>query len=324
VDFGTAYLPQYQDPTLGTSAIPGATAYTQNLLRPFRGYAGIEQNLPDFYDTYHSMQFSLNRRFRNGLLFGVNYTWGIFFEGNTGLQRFLQHSADGKVSVSPANEKYEELMKTLDPRPHFLKANAVWSIPGTSPDKGAFLRYLTNDWQLSGVLTAASGAAYSLGYSYNSNGTNTNITGSPDYSGRVILGSGLGSGCSDNQYGQFNASAVRGPGYNSNGMESGRNYLRGCPDQTVDLSILRSVRMGGSRQLQFRLDIFNAFNAVVITGRNTTANFDNPTSMTLVNNQYMADGTLNQSRLTPRNAGFGAATTAQALRNIQMQVRFQF
>ena len=114
VDFGAAYLPQNQDPTLGTSAIPGATAYTANLLRPYRGYAGIEQNLPDFHDTYHSMQFSLNRRFHNGLLFGVNYTWGIFFEGNTGLQRQLQHSADGKVSVRPENAQYEELNKTLD------------------------------------------------------------------------------------------------------------------------------------------------------------------------------------------------------------------
>ena len=46
--------------------------------------------------------------------------------------------------------------------------------------------------------------------------------------------------------------------------------------------------------------------------------------MTLVNNQYNADGSLNQSRLTPRNAGFGAATGAQALRNLQLQVRFQF
>jgi len=107
-------------------------------------------------------------------------------------------------------------------------------------------------------------------------------------------------------------------------LESGRNYLRGCPDKRVDLSILRSVRMGGSRQLQFRLDIFNAFNAVIITGRNTTAQFNNPTSMTLVNNQYNADGSLNQSRLTPRNAGFGAATTAAALRNLQLQIRFQF
>ena len=186
------------------------------------------------------------------------------------------------------------------------------------------LRALTNDWQISGVLTAASGAAYTLGYQYNSNGTNTNITGSPDYPGRVILGNGLGSGCSSDQYAQFKASAVRGPGYNSNGMESGRNYMRGCPDHTVDLSLLRSVRLGGSRQIQFRLDVFNAFNAVIINGRNTTANFDNPTSMTLVNNQFLADGSLNQARLTPRNAGFGAATGAQALRSIQLQVRVQF
>ena len=44
VDFGAAYLPQNQDPTLGTSSYPGATAYTANLLRPFRGFGAIEQN----------------------------------------------------------------------------------------------------------------------------------------------------------------------------------------------------------------------------------------------------------------------------------------
>jgi hypothetical protein len=63
---------------------------------------------------------------------------------------------------------------------------------------------------------------------------------------------------------------------------------------------------------------------VVINGRSTSAQFNNPTSMTLVNNQYNTDGTLNQSRLTPRNAGFGAATSAQTLRNLQFQLRFQF
>jgi len=110
------------------AAIPGATAYTDNLLRPYRATPGIEQNLPDFYDTYHSMQFSLNRRFPERSPVRRELHVGHLFEGNTGLQRFLQHSADGKVSVSPANAKYEELMKTLDPRPHFLKANAVWSI----------------------------------------------------------------------------------------------------------------------------------------------------------------------------------------------------
>jgi hypothetical protein len=36
------------------------------------------------------------------------------------------------------------------------------------------------------------------------------------------------------------------------------------------------------------------------------------------------DGTLNPARLRPADAGFGAATGAQNMRNLQLQVRFQF
>ena len=46
--------------------------------------------------------------------------------------------------------------------------------------------------------------------------------------------------------------------------------------------------------------------------------------MTLQNNQYNADGTLNPTRLKPKNAGFGAATGAQDMRNLQLQLRFSF
>ena len=70
--------------------------------------------------------------------------------------------------------------------------------------------------------------------------------------------------------------------------------------------------------------MFNAFNAVVINARNTTVTYMSPTNLTVVNNQYNADGTLNASRAKPNNAGFGAATNAQALRNVQLQLRFQF
>ena len=44
VPLGQAYLAQYQDPTLGTSTVPGAAAYTTNLLRPFAGLSTIGQN----------------------------------------------------------------------------------------------------------------------------------------------------------------------------------------------------------------------------------------------------------------------------------------
>jgi len=183
---------------------------------------------------------------------------------------------------------------------------------------------ILNDWQLSGILTAGSGSRYDLGYTYQTNGANVNLTGSPDYGARILYVGDPGSGCSDNQYGQFNVSAVAGPTYGSTGLESGRNILIGCPDKTVDLSLARNIKVGGGRELQFRVDAFNAFNVAVINARNTTVQYRSPTDQTVLNSQYLADGSLDPTRLTPRNAGFGAATGAQPMRNLQIQLRFQF
>jgi hypothetical protein len=133
-----------------------------------------------------------------------------------------------------------------------------------------------------------------------------------------------GSGCSSDQYRQFNTAAVTGPTYGSVGLESGRNLLGGCPDKTVDLALAKNIRFGGARTFQFRLDVFNAFNTVVITNRNRNVTFRSPTDLTITNAQFNADGSLNTARLQPRNAGFGAATGAQNMRNIQLQVRFGF
>jgi hypothetical protein len=151
----------------------------------------------------------------------------------------------------------------------------------------------------------------------------------------VIYTGDPGSGCSDNQYAQFNYAVVQGPGYGSVGLESGRNKLRGCMDKTVDMALAKNIRLPGQKNVQFRMDVFNLFNTYIISGRQTQAQFNNPTEMRLVNNQFNADGSLNQSRLTPRSAGFGAATGAvnrggeaglgnNYNRVVMFQVRFQF
>jgi len=307
-------------------------------LRPFRGFAGIEENQTEFWDTYHSLQFTLNRRYRDGFAFGINYTRGLSFKGNTGLQLRLQHNADGSVSVRADQADYEKLNENLDLRPNIIKANALYDLPKLhGSDAGAMkaLGYVLNDWQVSGVLSAGSAPAYDLSYSYQSNGGNVNLTGSPDYGARIVYVGDPGSGCSDNQYAQFNVAAVTGPGYNSVGLESGRNILRGCMDKTVDMALAKNIRLPGQKNIQFRADIFNLFNTYVINARQTQVQFNNPTSMQVVNAEYNADGTINPSRLTPRTAGFGAATGAQNRgseaglgnnynRVMMLQVRFQF
>ena len=268
VDFGAAYLPANQDPTLvGSTSVPGGAAYSTNLLRPFDGLGGIEQNTTDYWETYHSMQFSLNRRFRNGFSFGTNYTWGMSYKGNTGLVRRLQHNADGSISIRSDQAEYEKLNENLGGdtfRPHYFKGNAVWSLPRVPDSFGRVVGAILNDWQLAGILTAGSGLAYDLNYSYNAQRRQRQSDRIARLRRAHRLCRRSRQRLSDDQYAQFNVSSVTGPTYNSLGIESGRNLLRGCPDKTVDLAIMRDIRLGGARRLEFRLDVFNAFNAVVI------------------------------------------------------------
>jgi hypothetical protein len=259
--------------------------------------------------------------------FGVNYTWSILLEGNTGLNTRLQHNADGSFQERADQQAYEDLNKQLAIQPHVLRGNFVWDMPDLVADGGAkrTLGYILNDWQLSGLVNLSSGTNYDLSYSYNSNGSSVNLTGSPDIGARIVFVGDPGSGCSSDQYAQFNTAAVTGPGYNSDGLESGRNIMRGCMQRDLDLSLARTIRIGGGRSVQLRMDAFNAFNIVNFTGRQAQVQYNSPTDQTtLRNGQFNADGSINDTRLTPRNAGFGAVTGASALRTIRLTARFSF
>jgi hypothetical protein len=103
-----------------------------------------------------------------------------------------------------------------------------------------------------------------------------NLTGSPDYGGRVVIGGNPGKDCSGDPYRQFNTAAFQGPVYNSLGLESAAGSLRGCFKSTLDISIARNIPFSKSRNIQLRPDMFNARNAAVITGRNTIMNLTSP------------------------------------------------
>ena len=109
VDLGAAFLPRNQDPTLAASSTPGATAYSTDLLRPYRGLGQVGFNFPDFHETYHSIQASLNRRFRDGVAFGLDYTLGLAWEGNIGLVQRLDHNADGTYAIRADQAEYQDL-----------------------------------------------------------------------------------------------------------------------------------------------------------------------------------------------------------------------
>jgi hypothetical protein len=325
-DLGAAYLAQNQDPTATVSTVPGAMAFATDLLRPYRGLGAIQTTWPRFHTQFDSIQTSYSRRFRSGWQAGAAWTLTLRNNGNILSPVHLKHNADGTFSDDPTQAATDAVVSNAGIRRNLLKVSAVWDLPDVKGSGGAakLLEVVANGWQLSGVYSGGPLAQYDAVYSYQSNGTNVNLTGSPNYPARIKVVGDPGGGC-DSQYKQFNAAAFQGPTYGSVGNESGSNLLNGCNDHTLDLSIARNINVGGTRQVQFRLDAFNVFNAIVINARQQLIQYNSPSDPTTIrNNQYNADGTINTARLTPQTAGAGAATAAQAMRSLQLQLRFTF
>jgi hypothetical protein len=290
-----------------------------------RGYGSVNMRQFNGWRTFQSLQMSVQRRFRDGFSYGLNDTWVLYDHSAIGPR--LQHAADGSYSVRADQDEAQKLLGETIPNKHIIKGNFVWDLPDLRTSQPALkaLGLIINDWQFSGVWTAFTGDAYSVGYSYSSGGGNVNLTGSPDFGGRVRIVGDTGSGCSDDMYRQFNAAAFQGPLGNSDGLESGAGYLRGCFESQIDLTIARNIRLGGARNLQLRVDMFNAPNAAGITGRNTTMNLVNPTDpVTTSNLPYDASGNILPNRVRPNQSGFGQATAWQNPRAVQFTARFSF
>ena len=295
-------------------------------MRAFRGYGSITQEQPRGWDTAHTLQLSITRRFARGLAFGFNDTILLLSKGSTGAR--LHHNPDGGFFERPDQAQADGLLGNYVGTRHRFKGNFVWDIPGTKGRSSAsqtIMRWVTNDWRLSGIWTANTPSTYAIGVSYQNGAGSQNITGSPNYGYRTRIIGDPGSGCNYSDiYRQFNTAAFAPPLVGSVGLESGNGYLRGCFYQQLDLAVERSIRLGETRRISIRLDAFNAPNQTHITGRNTNMNVASQSDSSITNLPFDSAGNLIPTRSQPKNAGFGVANGYQGARSLQAWIRFVF
>ena len=186
------------------------------------------------------------------MAFGFNDTITLYDHQSTNAR--LQHNPDGSYIIRSDQARADELLGTTINQVHVLKGNFVWDMPDITSDQSVLraIGFLVNDWQLSGIWTGATGSAYNVGFSYQNGGGSVNLTGSPNFAARVRVVGDPGQGCSDNLYKQFNTDAFNGPLTNSDGLESGAGYLRGCFTSVLDLAVARNIHLKGGKTIQLR------------------------------------------------------------------------
>jgi hypothetical protein len=126
VDIGAAFLAVNQDPTK-VSATPGGAALSTDLMRPLRGYGSVSMRQFNGWRTFHSLQMSVQRRFRDGISFGLNDTWVLYDHASAAPR--LQHAADGSYSVRSDQDQADKMFSAIIPNKHLLKGNFVWDLP---------------------------------------------------------------------------------------------------------------------------------------------------------------------------------------------------
>jgi hypothetical protein len=311
--YGAAYLPENQDPTAAANPVPGATALPVDFLRPYRGFANISLIEPVASSNYHSLQTAVNRRFKDGLLLGINYTLS---KALGTVSADLPNITLIRAPRSDENQHSANYGPLDFDRRHVFVTNFVWDLPRVG--RRGVVGGVLNDWQLSGVYRWHTGEPYTISYTVPGTSAYT-LTGTQQIEGaRVVITGDPGTGHTNDPYRMFNASAFTAPRPGSIGLESGVNYMNRAPVNNLDLSLARRFSLGGIRRLELRIDAFNALNHTQFLDINTTLAVRGLTDPTPTNLPYDENGQL----VNP--TGFGAVTSVRPSRQVQLLARLQF
>jgi hypothetical protein len=240
IDLNPATPSQVNGVTVYGTFAPNSTTVIPNpRLNP--AYNGLNFGQTIANSTYNSLQISANRRFYNNLQSQLSYTLSKcddISSGNFG-------GEGGTTATNPYDPEYDRGPCNFDRR-HTFRGSAVYALPFTG---NAFVE----GWQLSGIVSLSSGTPFTP--------TTPNVSGLGGGRPNLVAGKTIDDAMKDdldiNRYFDPSVFALPAPGTLGT---VGRNSLRGPGFATVDLSLSKSVSLGGVRSLQFRAEGFNVLN----------------------------------------------------------------
>jgi hypothetical protein len=221
--------------------------------------------------SYHAFTSEVRREFAGGLSFSANYRWSKWLDtsSDTSTGQFQDNAEPGKGAQDVACLRCEKAPSMFDV-PHRVAATLVWA-PQALDGRSGVLPLLLRNWQVSGIFAAQSGrpfsvwngAAFAAGGDYNADGGGGAVGGGfydrPDAPAPGTIATSFSQ--EDFLNGLFPASAFPRPAPGRSGT-LGRNTFRGPRYLSLDASLMRGFSLGGRRQLQVRLDVFNALNTL--------------------------------------------------------------
>jgi hypothetical protein len=272
----------------------GAAAQTYNANVPYVGYNSVLMAQNEANGDYNSIQVSLRgATLKNDLTYQVGYTYSHTNDSFDGITESVGDLYD--VSNPYVGWKYDYGPSAFDIRSN-LFANFVYRVPLLKDSAHRLLKTTLGGWEVSGIVTAISGAPLNIGLSgQNVASIIPNTANRPNLSGTMInphtvqqwFDPSVFSMPAPGTWGSEPHNGVRGPGRNNWNISLFKNFLFNEEHGT---------------RLQFRAEFFNIWN----------------------HPQWVGD-TQNGGISTNFGASnFGAVTSAYDPRTIQLALKLSF
>jgi hypothetical protein len=279
-----------------------------NYLRPYRGFAAIQQEQSNGAARYNSLQVSWNRRFTNSAMFGVSYTWSKSMDDSSNYRDIVPDTYNTTNLWGPSE---------YDAR-HALVVNYLYDLPFFR-NQNELIGKVIGGWQLSGSAQFQTGQPCGVG-------TNN------DSAGVGEVGSfGCGTNTSEGQFYVVNgtprklkqfAGYTLGPQYISTTNPDGSQIFTAPPAGTFNLQKGVRDNIYGPGYQNWNLSLKKSFPI------NERAGFTfNAEAYNFINHPNWAQiGQAGGLNLTPTAGTFGQVTAKSTTnpRNLQVGLRFYF
>jgi hypothetical protein len=276
-----------------------------NALRPYLGYATIRLSENAGRSIYNGLQVNLERRFRNGLGFGMAYT----------LSRLRDNASNKRNPLFNAYDDSGYWAYSDNDRTHLFNVHYLYELPFWRK-QDTVVKKLLGGWQVSGVTYYQSGLPLPISRAEDIAGVGDttaqpwNLVGDPK-----IDNPQFSNGRAVDQNFWFNPAAFARPAAGTFGNAT-RNPggLRGPSFWNWDIALFKNIPLGGTKRIQLRLEAFNFINHPVVG--NPTGNNASTTGG--------ANSTVGGVNVDPNSADFGRVLTKTSERNVQLGVKFSF
>lgn len=294
-------------PTLAEAAAnPGVNI---NAIRPYKGFGSIRETDNVANSIYNSLQIAWNRRFSNGLQFGVSYTLSKSMDNGSNQRDVVPDTYDTSMLWAPSE---------FDAR-HIVIINYLYQLPFFRNQKGFAGRTL-GGWQISGITQFQTGLPCS-------------VAAANDYAG-VGLDSNFGCGVNGQYWavngnpkiigtfgpsGQWFATTnpdgtpiFTAPAAGTFNTQRVRDLIYQPGYQNWNMGLFKTIPVNERFRFQFRAEAYNVWNHPNWCGNSGCS------------------GTTNIG-LNPTNAATfgkvlskGSGSSGQGERNLQLSLRLEF